>query len=55
MKWYQRTNKLLSVHVFGRKECLAKNLKLMQKAMPQEYDFFPQTWIIPADTKRFKD
>ena len=55
MKWYQRANRLPSVHVFGRKECLAKNLILMQKALPDDYDFFPSTFIIPSDTKKFKD
>ena len=23
--------------------------------MPLEYDFFPDTWILPADAKSFKD
>lgn len=55
MKWYQRTNRLPSVHVLARKELLAKNLNMMQQVLPDEYDFFPQTWVIPADRKRFKD
>lgn len=55
MKWYQRANKLPNVQVFAKKNLLAKNLNLMQKALPDEYDFFPQTWILPYDAKKFKD
>jgi hypothetical protein len=39
----------------ANKKLLAKNLTLMAKAMPEHYDFFPQTWILPADAKSFKD
>ena len=41
MKPYQRTNKLPAVFVFAKKNLLAKNLNLMRKAMPREYDFYP--------------
>lgn len=23
--------------------------------MPEQYDFFPQTWVLPSETKAFKD
>ena len=32
------------------KNNLAKYLKLMQKQMPNEFTFFPKTWIFPAES-----
>ena len=55
MKWYQRTNHLPAVQYLARKNLLARNLNMMQKAMPEYYDFFPQTWILPSDSKSFKE
>ena len=55
MKWHQRTNHLPAVHVIAKKNNLAKNLALMQRAMPDQYDFFPATWLIPMEAKSFKE
>jgi hypothetical protein len=38
---YQRTNHLPAIYILARKNLLAKNLIMMQKAMPELYDFFP--------------
>jgi tubulin polyglutamylase TTLL6/13 len=35
--------------LIARKTFLAKNLKKMRKLFPEEYDFFPRTWIIPNE------
>ena len=35
--------------MIARKNLLARNLGNMQAVMPTEYDFFPKTWIVPAD------
>lgn len=32
-----------------RKAFLAKNLKRLQKLYPLEFDFFPQTWVLPNE------
>jgi tubulin polyglutamylase TTLL6/13 len=55
LKSYQRTNHLPGIYVLARKNLLAKNLNMMQDAMPDEFDFFPKTWILPADSKNFKE
>ena len=55
MKNYQRVNHFPGCYVLARKNLLAKNLANMQKYMPDDYDFFPQTWVLPADSKSFKD
>lgn len=43
------------MYVLARKNLLAKNLINMQKALPDHYDFFPPTWILPADAKNFRE
>lgn len=55
MKWFQRTNHLPAVHNIAKKSSLAQNLNQMQKAIPEEYDFFPTTWLIPKEAKAFKE
>ena len=55
MKPHQRTNHLPACYVIARKNLLAKNLSAMQYVLPDEYDFFPKTWILPADSKSFKE
>jgi len=55
MKPYQRTNHMPACYVIARKNLLARNLATMQKAMPDLFDFFPYTWILPADSKSFKE
>ena len=55
MKPYQRTNHLPACYTLARKNCLAKNLDLMQQAFPLEYDFFPRTWVLPTDAKNFRE
>ena len=55
MKPHQRTNHFPGMYAIARKNLLAKNLLTMQKYFPQEYQFFPKTWLLPSDTKAFKD
>lgn len=43
------------MYELARKNLLAKNLIHMQKAMPEEYDFFPTSWILPGDSKNFRE
>jgi hypothetical protein len=35
------------MHTLARKNLLARNLQAMQRKCPDEYDFFPPTWILP--------
>lgn len=43
------------MYVLARKNLLARNLNTMLKAMPEFFDFFPPTWILPSDSKSFRD
>jgi hypothetical protein len=54
MKPHQRTNHLPACQSVARKNLLAKNLSSMQMVLPDEYDFFPKTWILPGDNQDFK-
>jgi tubulin polyglutamylase TTLL6/13 len=38
----------------ARKNLLAKNLYAMKKVCPDEFNFFPKTWLLPSDAKDFK-
>ena len=49
MQIFQKINHFPGMHTLSRKNNLAHNLTLMQKACPEEYDFFPETWNLPKD------
>lgn len=54
MQPYQRVNHFTGMHTLARKNLLARNLQAMQRKCPDDYDFFPPTWILPQDAKDFK-
>ena len=55
MKSYQRVNHFAGMYALARKNLLAKNLLAMRQWYPHEFSFFPQTWMLPADLKSFKE
>jgi tubulin polyglutamylase TTLL6/13 len=42
------------MYLIARKNMLARNLKRLQKLLPEEYKFFPKTWIVPAEINDLK-
>ena len=38
-----------------KKHNLAKNLMRMHKYFPEEYDFFPKTWVLPSDFQSLRN
>jgi tubulin polyglutamylase TTLL6/13 len=42
------------MYALARKNHLARNLMRMQKMFPEEYKFFPPTWLLPAEFGEFK-
>lgn len=37
------------MYELARKNYLGRNLMKMRKQFPNEYKFFPQTWLLPSD------
>ena len=59
MKPYQKINHFPGMYTLARKDHLARNLNKMRKRLPNDYKFFPQTWLLPAEfgdfRKQFKE
>jgi tubulin polyglutamylase TTLL6/13 len=49
MPW-QKVNMYPGIYIISRKNNLARNLMRMSKMFPDEYNFFPRTWILPSDS-----
>jgi tubulin polyglutamylase TTLL6/13 len=45
----QKINHLPGMFSLARKNHLGRNLMKMKKQFPDEYKFFPQTWLLPAE------
>jgi tubulin polyglutamylase TTLL6/13 len=43
------------MYTIARKNNLARNLMKMRKAFPEDYNFFPQTYLLPLDYTEFKN
>lgn len=43
------------MYALARKNYLAKNLAKMQKAFPDDYKFFPKTWLLPTEYPDFRN
>jgi tubulin polyglutamylase TTLL6/13 len=43
------------MNAMARKNLLAKNLLAMKKYFSQDFQFFPDTWLLPGDIKTFKE
>ena len=54
MKPYQKINHFPGMQILARKNHLARNLTKMTKLFPQEYNFFPPTWLLPAEGGDFR-
>ena len=54
MKPYQRINHFPGMYALARKDHLARTLKKMQMRFPNDYTFFPQTWLLPAEYGDFR-
>ncbi len=52
---YQRINHFPGMTSISRKNGLAMKLKEMHSVFPDEYNFFPRTWVLPRDWPDFKN
>ena len=39
----------------SRKDNLARNLGILRKQFPEEFDFFPHSWNLPLDYNSFRN
>nr|CAH8862087.1 unnamed protein product [Trichobilharzia regenti] len=54
LKPYQRVNHFPGMIEICRKDFLAKNFAKMQKVEPNEYNFMPNTWVLPQEYGYFQ-
>ena len=50
----QRINHFPGIYCISRKDHLGKNLKSMKGAFPDDYNYFPPTWVLPKDLADLK-
>ncbi len=49
MRGCQRINHFPGMEGLARKNLLSNNLNKMQRYLPDEYNFYPKTWLLPSD------
>ena len=54
LKPYQKINHFPGMHELARKNYLAKNLNKMQKLYPNDFNFYPKTWLYPSEFPSLK-
>ncbi|CAD8124708.1 unnamed protein product [Paramecium sonneborni] len=54
MNAYQKVNHFPGMYSLARKNHLGRNLMKMYKQFPQAYNYFPQTWLLPAELSDFR-
>jgi tubulin polyglutamylase TTLL6/13 len=54
MKTGQKINHFPGMYEISKKNHLAKNLNQIREAFPEDYDFYPKTWILPQDLYQLK-
>lgn len=52
---WQKVNMYPGIGCISRKNSLARNLMRMYKAFPEQYDFFPKTWVIPNEANDLRN
>lgn len=54
MNLHQKINHFPGIYVLARKNMLGLNLMAMKEKFPEEYNFFPETWVIPIQFSQFQ-
>ena len=49
MRPYQKINHFPGMYSLARKNHLARNLMKLRRVHPAQYNFFPKTWLVPAE------
>jgi hypothetical protein len=54
LRGYQKVNNFPASGEISRKDLLATNLAKMETVAPEEYNFAPKSWVVPANASAFK-
>lgn len=54
MKPYQKISHFPGMYCLARKDYLGNALNSMRRQFPDDYEFYPKTWILPRDFQDFK-
>jgi tubulin polyglutamylase TTLL6/13 len=54
MQLYQKINHFPGMYAISRKNYLAMNLTKLKRKFPNDYNFFPKTWLLPCDMSDLK-
>lgn len=54
MHLFQKINHFPGIYILARKNLLGLSLMAMREHLEQEYDFFPETWVIPMQFSQFR-
>jgi len=54
MQTYQKINHFPGMYSLARKNHLGRNLMRMKRAFPENFKFFPQTFLLPSEYNDFK-
>jgi len=55
LKSYQRINHLPFISCLGRKNFLSETIQEAQKKFPEDYNYYPKSFVLPFDVSEFKD
>lgn len=47
---WQKVNMFPGILCITRKNHLARNLGRLQKCYPEEFEFYPKTWVLPSES-----
>ena len=53
MQSHQRVNHMPGIYNLAKKNMLGRHLMKLQSVFPEDYNFFPETFILPQDQKEF--
>ena len=54
MQPHQKINHFPGMYILSRKNLLGKGLMRMRKEFPEDYKFFPLTWMLPSEFSEFR-
>ena len=54
LKPYQKINHYSAMYLISQKNHLASNIMKLKKVLPEDYAFYPKSWVLPSDWLTFR-